>query len=151
MPENLGDRRDEAVGEVLFRLVALSRRLSSSRRHPFGDVRLTSAQVDALLLLAHCDDAATAGALSAALGLTPGAVTQLVDALVAVGLVERCADPSDARIRRVRLTDSARRQVSEFEDVTTLEVMPWFAALDGEQVQDLARMLGRVRPPGGLL
>lgn len=150
MPEDFGDRRDEAVGEVLFRLVALSRRLSSSRRHPFGDVRLTGAQLDALLLLAHCDDAATAGALSAALGLTPGAVTQLVDTLVAAELVERSTDPADARVRRVQLTDSARQRVSEFEDVTTLEVMPWFAALDGDQVRDLARLLGGVQPPSGL-
>lgn len=151
MPEDFGDRRDDAVGEVLFRLVALSRRLSSSRRHPFGDARLTGAQLDALLLLAHCDGAATAGALSAALGLTPGAVTQLVDSLVVTKLVERIADPVDARVRRVQLTDAARRQVSRFEDVTAREVMPWFAALDDDSVRDLARLLGGVAPPGGML
>lgn len=114
-------------------------------------MRLTGAQLDALLLLEHCDDAATAGALSAALGLTPGAVTQLVDTLVAAELVERSTDPADARVRRVQLTIAARRQVSEFEDVTILEVMPWFAALDDDSLRDLARLLEGVEPPGGLL
>lgn len=131
---------------MLFRVVALGRRLTSSRNHPFVDVSLTSAQLDALLLLAHLGPTLSPGSLSQSLGLTPGAVTQLVQGLVDEGLVVRDVDPDDARVRRLALTDSARRQVTALEDATVDEVRPWFAGLDDAEVEQLARLLARVEP-----
>jgi MarR family transcriptional regulator for hemolysin len=47
-------------------------------------------------------------------GVTPITIARLVDRLEELGLIERCADPKDRRIWRLRLTPAASRIVREF-------------------------------------
>lgn len=51
--------------------------------------------------------------LAAALGLTTGSVTTMVDRLVAQGYVARSPDPSDRRKIAVRMTPEAARMAAE--------------------------------------
>lgn len=51
-------------------------------------------------------------ALIRSLGLTSGAASQVVGRLVTAGLLERAADPSDARAGRLLLTERARQLLS---------------------------------------
>lgn len=57
----------------------------------------------------------TPGRLASELGVTPGAVTQLVAGLVATGLVEQQRDGADARRRVLALTAGSRARVDSFE------------------------------------
>lgn len=57
--------------------------------------------------------AATAGELAAALQLTSGAATTMIDRLTAAGYVARVTDPGDRRRVRVAVTDRARELIAE--------------------------------------
>jgi MarR family transcriptional regulator, transcriptional regulator for hemolysin len=69
--------------------------------------------------------------LAAIAGVAPITVARLVDRLEAQGLVERCTDPKDRRIWRLRLTRSAapvlrdiKRYRTEMRALMTKEVNP---------------------------
>jgi DNA-binding MarR family transcriptional regulator len=64
-------------------------------------------------------------ALAVAEGVTQPAMTQLVGRLEAGGLVERCADPDDGRVVRVRITAEgcdllARRRAARADRLSSL-------------------------------
>ncbi|MGF2075820.1 MarR family winged helix-turn-helix transcriptional regulator, partial [Enterococcus casseliflavus] len=84
---------------VIERAIALSRSLRAGRRTPFHGRVLTGSQLEALFHLAHDPQPVTPSTLAAALAVTPGAVTQLVDGLRSEGLVESAPHPDDARSR----------------------------------------------------
>lgn len=138
--------RERSVGDILAQVVGLSRRIAAERRTPFGGVELTSSQLSLLFLLAHSQDPVTPGAASSALGITRGAVTQLVDGLRAGGLVESVPNPDDRRSRILQLTAAERRRVSDYEAGVVRRLTPNFEALTDGELHTLAELLGRVRP-----
>lgn len=68
---------------------------------------ISAVQLVALLHLAR-EDGERAKDLAAAIGVGAAAVTGLVDRMEARGLVERRADPDDARVQRVWVTAAGR-------------------------------------------
>lgn len=139
--------RREHVARVIERTVALGRSLRSGRRTPFHGRVLTGSQLEALFHLAHDPAPVTPSALAAALALTPGAVTQLVDGLRAEGLVESAPHPDDARSRVIRLSAEAAEQVDAFEQELVAHALPTFDALDDAELETLASLLDRVGRP----
>ena len=60
-------------------------------------------------LLRHLDrDGTRAGVLAERTGLTPQAITQMVDDLQRLGYVSRVPDPADGRAKIVAYTDAGR-------------------------------------------
>lgn len=143
-----GHTRSSAIADVLESVATVARRMTATRSTPFGATRLTRSQVDALFLLAHNRGQVTPGLLAASLGLTAGAVTQLVDGLRAAGLVDRVAHPSDARRRMLQLSAGARRHVDRFERDVVDRVSPLFDDLSDDEVRALGVLLARVQRPG---
>ena len=70
---------------------------------------LTTSQAQALRLII-LDGPQRIGSLARELGVTMATASRTVDALVAAGLVEREADPRDARAVRVMLTARGRKE-----------------------------------------
>ncbi|WP_210506345.1 MarR family winged helix-turn-helix transcriptional regulator [Naasia sp. SYSU D00057] len=144
-----GDRaieeaRGEQIARVLEGVVLLSRTLTSHRRAPFAARRLTGTQIETLFLLAHRSGPLTPGRLARLLGITAGAVTQLLDGLREEGLVEVTANPEDARSRIVSLTRDAAAEVARFESEAVVSLLPRFAALTDGELTELADLLHRV-------
>jgi MarR family transcriptional regulator, organic hydroperoxide resistance regulator len=86
----------------------------------------------------------SAGQLAADAALTPATVTQMLDALVAIGLVERSRSETDRRVVTTRLTDEGRRRVERKEAEL---IAKWREALSEFEAQDLAaatRVLARL-------
>jgi len=135
--------RAEVIATILQEVADVARELAGGRSRPFGEVRLTRNQLDALFILAHSSRPVTAGALAARLGLTPGAVTQLVAGLREHGLAETVVDTDDGRVRVVRLTGPARSQVGEFERDAVARLSPRFDGLTTAQLERLAGLLAR--------
>ncbi|WP_172673539.1 MarR family winged helix-turn-helix transcriptional regulator [Calditerricola satsumensis] len=73
---------------------------------------MTPGQMGLLFHLAQ-DGTAKVSDLSDRLGITPGAVTGMVDKLEEQGLVERVRIRNDRRVVHVRLTDAGRRHVEQ--------------------------------------
>ncbi|WP_061961155.1 MarR family winged helix-turn-helix transcriptional regulator [Demequina flava] len=135
--------RAAQVGSVLESLVMWQRRLASLPAPPFAEAKLSRAQVDVLFMLAHGPADVTPGVLATQLGVTRGAVSQLLEPLVAEGLAEQVQHPHDARSRLIRLTDSARGVVADFESAAATRMTPFFEALDDSEMHALADLLGR--------
>lgn len=133
------------MGRAVEELVAWARRLDSHRTFPCGQLDLSRSQVEVLFLVAHSEDPMTPGRLAAELGVTPGAVTQLVTSLVTAGLVEQQRDETDARRRVLTLTAGSRARVARFEQAVVREFAPLFSELSDDELETLAGLLARTR------
>lgn len=137
--------RAVAIGRAVEVFVVWSRVLDSHRTFPFGDLQLSRSQTEVLFLVAHADAPLSPGRLAEALGVTRGAVTQLVAGLVATGLVEQRTDLGDARRRTLGLTAESRDRVDGFEQAIVRELSPRFDALADSELETLAGLLARTR------
>ena len=92
--------------------LALQEMLGAHRRLRSRDSRIAGAIGFAhyrLLSVLRREGATTASNLAQAADLAPATVTEMVDALLGAGLVERVRDTEDRRIVRVSLTPRGRR------------------------------------------
>lgn len=142
------DDRDAAVGRILAAAAELTRQVRRMRSSPFAGQSLSGRQVDALFVLARSGSGMTPSALAAALGVTAGAVTQLVDPLADSGLVERREHPNDARSRLLTLSEGARVRVEEFEAEVRAQLAVRFDGLEDAELARLADALTRVTADG---
>jgi DNA-binding MarR family transcriptional regulator len=83
----------------------------------------------------------TAGDLAAEVGLTTGAVTAMVDRLVAAGLLERKGDPSDRRKVLIQLTAGAKTLADEIYGEMARTTSPYFDALADRDILTLIAFL----------
>lgn len=141
----MDDRRDALIGEALESIIAAARPLAAERQHPFGELTITPTQMHVLFVLAHQLHRATVGELARLLGVTPAAVTQLVDTLRSRGLVERRENPEDARSTFVVLTDAAASSIVQFEEAAIARSRWRFDDLDDTELRTLADLLMRLR------
>lgn len=122
-----------------------ARLLDSHRTFPFGELNLTRSQLEALFLIAHADKPANPGRLAEAMGITPGAVTQLMVGLSDAGLVDHHRDPLDGRRRVLVLTASSRARVEAFEQELVCQLEPRFGGIDDTELQVLVKLLARTK------
>ncbi len=99
--------------QVWSRILRLSIHLDEARRATFGQHQLEGWEFDVLAALRRDGEpyTMTPGQLIRETHVTSGTMTNRVDRLVARGLVERRAEPSDRRQVRVVLTAAGRSAV----------------------------------------
>ena len=131
------------MGRAVEDIVVWARTLDSHRVFPFEGLQLTRAQLEALFFIAHSEQPATPGVLATKLGVTPGAVTQLVAGLTSAGLVHQGRDPADGRRRVLVLAVEWEERVAEFEREVLRQLAPRFDALDDAEMETLADLLHR--------
>jgi DNA-binding MarR family transcriptional regulator len=104
-----------------------------------------------LLYELHCNGPRKMADLADTLGVTPRAVTTIVDALEGEALVRRSAHPSDRRITMIELTSGAGGVEGQFAAFQA-EVADLFAGLDDSDAETLRRtfrvLRARIEEPG---
>ncbi|PXA67100.1 MarR family winged helix-turn-helix transcriptional regulator [Cryobacterium arcticum] len=142
----MADRYDRAahIALVLESVTLLSQMIASGPRVLFHGRDLTRTQMRALFVLAHDESPVTPGRLAKVLGITAGAITQLIDGLKDQKLVETVPNPNDARSRVIRLTANADDEVRRFERSTVERMMPRFAAVDDAGLTALSQTISRI-------
>jgi DNA-binding MarR family transcriptional regulator len=83
----------------------------------------------------------TAGELAAATGLSPAAITTLVDRLENEGFVRRGPDPADRRRVRIQLTEAARQAIGETYYPMAADGEPWIRARSDKELELLRDFL----------
>jgi MarR family transcriptional regulator, transcriptional regulator for hemolysin len=83
--------------------------------------------------------------LAALVEVEPITVGRLVDRLEARGLVERCADPKDRRVWRLRLTPAANAALDEIKDYRAELHELITAGLDAAKLQTMTDVLVRMK------
>lgn len=135
--------REALVREALTALAVWSRVLRRTVDGPFAASSLTRSQREALFLVAHAPGRVTPGRLARALGLTAGAVTQLLDGLRDAGLVVQQPNPDDARSRIVTLSPQAHHDVEAAESAAAAQLTPHFDTLSDSDLGTLVALLSR--------
>jgi DNA-binding MarR family transcriptional regulator len=147
-------QRDELVGRIVELAPGMRRAFDV---HPRPEERadwldLTGHQLDALAALAGAS--LTMRELCVHLNITESAGTALSDRLVARDMVSREADPSDRRVVRLALSDTARQMVDDYRRSKRERIARTLAVLDDDDLASLARIYETVvsaadteRPP----
>ena len=83
-------------------------------------------------------------ALAAAIGLTRGAVTKLIDRLVQKNLVNRVAAAADRRFQHIKLTSAGRSLVPRLARIADQNDEEFFSALSTEERERLVATLKKL-------
>ncbi|WP_245530261.1 MarR family winged helix-turn-helix transcriptional regulator [Cellulomonas flavigena] len=91
--------------------------------------------------------APTQAALAAHLGIDRTVMTYLLDDLCAAGLVERCPDPADRRVRRIAATAAGRTTLADVEQRAATAEDEVLHALTPDERTALRALLTRATGP----
>jgi DNA-binding MarR family transcriptional regulator len=76
--------------------------------------------------------------------ITPGAVTQFVDLLIAKGLVTRETDPNDRRIVRLKVTPASASHLEKLRKVYFSSASHMFDVLSDDELKQLIALLDKI-------
>lgn len=85
------------------------------------------------------------GDIAARFGVSSGSATEIVHRLTNAGLVHRVPHPSDARVRRLALTDDASRRLEEIVGAVRADLDALLDTIPQDEEERLIELLGQVR------
>jgi DNA-binding MarR family transcriptional regulator len=137
--------RENLVQELIERMMGIMRKV----RHDAvpNEPLLSMPQLHILFSIAMKKGGVSVSELAELSGVTPGAVTQFVNALAEKDLVARESDPSDRRIVRLRITPRARGQLERLRRDHLAAAAHAFDVLSLEDIRTLNEILGRLNVP----
>jgi DNA-binding MarR family transcriptional regulator len=138
-----------ALGELEVELTRLFRRARSAQARTAADVHpdLDSAGYAVLVTvreLAAAGGGARGGDISEVLRLHKSTTSRNLTSLEELGLVERIADPDDARARQVRLTEQGATALERSFEGRRERLSSQLGAWDQSDIAELARLLRRL-------
>lgn len=141
------EKHDGALGNrssvrVWLRLLSCTMAIEKEVQRRFAEQGMTLPRFDVLAALDRHPEGMTMGALSRALLVSNGNVTQLAQKLVLDGLVEMRTLPSDRRSSIVRLTPDGQSRFAKLADSHHKWVDQMLAGLDFTQRERLYVALG---------
>ena len=135
------DEIDRNFGFLLYDAARLLRRDFDRRARRLG---LSRAQWSVLAHLAR-NEGVKQAALAEVLDVQPITLARQIDRLERSGLVRRCADPADRRVRRLYLNERAGSILAELRVLGRETRAEALRGLDVEQRRCLLQMLARIR------
>ncbi len=121
-------------------------RPSDDDRSQFAGHNLSRIQAELIFLAAeHKESGISVKDAAKKLQVTSGAVTQLVDLLIARGLIERAENPSDRRSILLRATDAVDTDQLTFEAYYTRHVSPMFNGLSDAEIGQLIQLISKIK------
>ncbi|MER7175592.1 MarR family winged helix-turn-helix transcriptional regulator [Streptomyces mesophilus] len=135
----ISDREVTAV-DVGLRYLSLGHRLRKAVDDSMAAGGLSLARTKVLQVVER-RGAIKQTALARELGQAARSVTQSVEALEREGLIERAADPGDARSKLVRLTPAGVKALAAGTAAGEQALREAFGAMGREQLADLSRLL----------
>ncbi|MBO0899121.1 winged helix-turn-helix transcriptional regulator [Cellulomonas sp. zg-ZUI199] len=100
-----------------------------------------------LRVVVTADVPPTQAALAAHLGIDRTVMTYLLDDLCAAGLVARCPDPADRRVRRIAATDLGRAALADVEGRIAAAEATVLHGLGADEQGVLRALLARATGP----
>ncbi len=132
-PTRTPSEEEIALAESLWSLFGLFKGITQRAAHT---VELGSPE-RARLLYGLKAGACRAGFLAQQAKISPSTITEVVEDLVADGLVRREADPEDRRAVRVALTGEGRRHLQRFEHAAAIALADSLRVLSPAQRQHI--------------
>ena len=137
--------REDLLQELIERLMSVMRKV----RHDIvpSEPLLSPPQIHILFAISTSKEGVSVSELAELSGVTPGAITQFVNALVERDLVARESDPNDRRIVRLRVTPTARRQMDRMRREYLTATARTFDELSLDDLRTLNEILSRLNVP----
>jgi DNA-binding MarR family transcriptional regulator len=109
-----------------------------------ADLDLSFTQLKALCALEQDGEERSVKALAESMGLSLPAMSRAVDGLFERGFVERDEDPTDRRMKRVRLTKAGRTVPRALNDARLSALQELMSSLGNEEAGALEHALGLI-------
>lgn len=150
MNSSADSERDKQRLRVWLRLLKISRQMEAEIRERLRvDFGTTLPRFDVLAALHREEAGLKMSELSAALMVSNGNVTGIVERLVSDGLVVRVPVSGDRRAMAVRLTDEGRRSFAEMAKTHEGWISSMLSSLGDENTDQLIRLLDGMSISGG--
>jgi DNA-binding MarR family transcriptional regulator len=135
-------KREELLQALVQRMMSIMRHV----RHvsPPPEPLLSPPQIHLLFIIGRRKEGISGKELADISSVTPGAITQFIDALVERGLVAREGDLDDRRVVRLKLTEQARNQLEKFRKEHLTAMSKIFEALTDEEIKQLTAFLIKI-------
>jgi DNA-binding MarR family transcriptional regulator len=143
IPEDLKDTREYLLQRTIEQLFAVMRRINRdiSPHEPF----LSPPQARLAFIISRFkEEGISVKDLAERISVTPGAITQFVDVLIAKDLVKRESDPNDRRIVRLKVTPAAESRLHKLRKDFFTSAARTFDVLQDDELKDLIDLLARV-------
>jgi len=98
----------------------------------------------AFTIARHEDEGISVKDLAKTANITPGAITQFTDVLIAKNLVTREEDPTDRRIVRLKITPTARNHMETIRKAFLNATAGKLSVLNTDDLKQLNTILGKV-------
>lgn len=144
----MADPRVEAATRAYVKLLRAARAVQARVEPRIADAGLTMTQFGVLEAVLHLGPLSQRD-LTRKVLTSPGNMTDMIDKLVARGLVRRTPCPEDRRRVDIVLTDAGRAAIEGLFPIHAQDIAAAFAALDPAalaQLDTLLLRLGRGRP-----
>jgi DNA-binding MarR family transcriptional regulator len=138
----MNKNRENLVQTLVQRMMSVMRHVRHTGLPP--DPGLTPPQGGLLFAIAHKKDGVSVKELAEGASVTPGAITQFVDALVEKGFVVREQDPNDRRIVRLKLTQTARNQFEKVRKTHLESFTSLFEVLNDDEITQLIALITKI-------
>lgn len=136
--------RRASEDRVLAALPSWVNAISQLNRLIADRMGVTASDLDCLHVLNERGPA-TAAELAPLVGLTPGAVSRMIDRLDAAGCVERADDPHDRRRVLITPTSAGLARIAAYYDGLTARSHDDLEVLGADELEALLRFLDRSR------
>jgi DNA-binding MarR family transcriptional regulator len=138
----MNETREDLLQKLIEGMTSLMRHIGRSLAP--HEPSLSPPQVRLLFAIGSRKEGFQVTELAEKIGITPGAVTQFVDALVEKDLVSRQGDPSDRRIVRLKLTETAKAHYENLRKGYLASMANAFDVLSDAELRELVRIFTKV-------
>jgi DNA-binding MarR family transcriptional regulator len=143
-PASTEAAREELTSDMFALASYLMRAANVGTFNVIGELDLSFTQLKALCALEMDGEERSVKALAESMGVSLPAMSRAVDGLFERGFVERDEDPSDRRMKRVRLTDAGRAVPRALNDARLSALQELMSSLEEEEAAALASALGLI-------
>lgn len=137
--------RNNLLPEVIEKLTHALHNMHKVRDFPFGDCLLRKQQIMILFFIYENKGEASVKAISHFLNVTPGAVTQFVDALVEKKIVKREESSIDGRSINIKLSSGAVKKFDSFRKKYIESAKPSFADFSESELKQFIKLLEKIK------
>lgn len=106
--------------------------------------QLKQGHFDLLFCLKKSEKGLSVNEIADSLHVTAGAVTQLVDKAIEMGLVTREVDSSDRRVQKVKLSGQARERIEKMRSKFVEQISPQIKELEDSEIAQLTTLLSKI-------
>lgn len=129
----MSDNHRTTTMQAIFGNMGLMKRFMHGQ-YQRGGTKLSLSQLE-LLATVHHNQPLSSKALADRLSLTPGAISQLLEGLVANDLVVRTPSPTDRRVHYVTLSRNGKRTLDQLQKLREAMFTKAFSVLNDDELE----------------